>query len=178
MTMSNRVAVLNDGGIEQISPPKELFKYPENIFVGQFIGSHGMNVLEVDLLEFTEDTISVGLGGNTVEMAFDEVHAEPSGDTVKLGFRPERTFLNRPESEGRIIDGSVTLLESFGEETVASVDTEQGEINAVISSETEVGEGDSVSVSLDRSRGHVFSDTTGEILVHAIEKPKLAVDSP
>lgn len=168
MTMSDRVAVLNDGRVEQISTPDRLFRYPENLFVGQFIGNYGMNTLQAELLEFGEGTVSVGVDGNTAEMEFDKVHTEPSENEVQLGFRPERTRLNQTTGGDPIITGTVSLLESFGEQTVATVDTAQGPLDAVIPSDQDINEGESVSVSFDRTRAHLFAQSAGDIVVHSV----------
>lgn len=164
MTMSDRIAVLNDGQIEQFGTPNEIFKYPENEFVGQFIGNYGMNVLTADVVEFTDEDATLVLDDREFVLQFDERHGTMPSDRVRLGFRPERTSLDG--SENAILSGEITLLETFGEETVATIDTDIGTINAVIPSEANFTEDQSIEISIDRTRAHLFDYETGEVIAH------------
>ena len=96
LTMSNRIAVFNDGVIQQLAPPEGLYEAPENEFVAQFIGEN--NRLRGRLEEVSEDSCAVRVEGG------DLVHALPvnvdSKDSVTtLSLRPERVTVRPPEGE-------------------------------------------------------------------------------
>jgi multiple sugar transport system ATP-binding protein len=79
MTMGDRVAVLNDGALQQCGPPRELYRDPANVFVAGFIGSPAMNLFTLPIIDG-----SVALG--------DWVIPVPRGITgpdVVVGIRPE-----------------------------------------------------------------------------------------
>ena len=99
MTMGDRIAVMNDGVLEQVGTPEELYERPANRFVAGFIGSPAMSFLEPDA------AASLGL---------------PRTDAV-VGVRPEHA---RRWREGLIgpLDGTVAFVEALGRETFLGVD--------------------------------------------------------
>lgn len=170
MTMSDRVAVLNDGQIEQFAPPEDLFKRPNNVFVGQFIGNHGMNVLDAEVRNSDGRGPTVTVENYEPDLIFgDDAPTIPSGD-VRLGFRPENTAV---KSSGDGIPGRIRLLETFGEQTLATIDLDVGRdepINAVIDIDKNFEEGEQVKVTIDRTRTHLFDAESGETIAHTDKK--------
>lgn len=82
MTLGDRVAVLRDGVLQQVAPPRELYDRPANLFVAGFIGSPPMN-----LLELAVDDGAVQLGG--VALPLPAAVPTASVASVVLGVRPE-----------------------------------------------------------------------------------------
>jgi ABC-type sugar transport system ATPase subunit len=89
MTMANRVAVMNEGALQQLGPPQEVYDRPANVFVAQFIGSPPMNVLP--------GPAAAGLGIGSAE--------------VHVGVRPEHLSIGNTG-----IPAHVRVLESLGHE--------------------------------------------------------------
>jgi len=83
MTMGDRVAVLSDGVLQQCASPREMYDRPANLFVAGFLGSPGMNLLELPVVDG-----GVRLGDTTVAVA-RETLAEAGSSQVTLGVRPE-----------------------------------------------------------------------------------------
>jgi multiple sugar transport system ATP-binding protein len=164
MTMSDYIAVMNDGQIEQFASPNEIFYRPNNLFVGQFIGQHGMNVVDAEI-ETTDSGVDVSVGAYHPELRVDEETGQLSTGAIKLGFRPENTLLEEGGTEG--ITGTVQLIETFGEEAVVTVDIGRSEpLLAVIDSSRSISKGASVGVQIGRN-AHLFDPTTGDVLAHA-----------
>lgn len=91
MTMSSRVAVFDDGIIQQLSTPDVLYEKPENAFVAQFIGEN--NRLSGKVIEISGDKCTVELdSGGTVKALKVNVHT--IGDRTSMSLRPERVTLN------------------------------------------------------------------------------------
>ncbi len=87
LTMSDRVAVFNDGRIQQLAPPDELYEAPQNSFVAQFIGEN--NALEGVVTEIKGDLCKVQLdSGETIDAA--AVNVAKVGDRTRVSIRPER----------------------------------------------------------------------------------------
>src|SRR5438067_9797829 len=89
MTMGDRVAVMRKGQLQQVAPPQELYDRPVNLFVGGFIGSPAMNMLE-STLDQQNGTMVAQLGSQTVGLGEETVAAHPAlrgytGKTVVLG---------------------------------------------------------------------------------------------
>jgi putative spermidine/putrescine transport system ATP-binding protein len=87
LTMSDRVAVFDDGRIQQLAPPDELYESPENSFVAQFIGEN--NTLEGTIKEIGEDICLVQLDDGELIDA-KPVNVSKVGDRTTISIRPER----------------------------------------------------------------------------------------
>jgi multiple sugar transport system ATP-binding protein len=124
MTMGDRIAVLNEGAIQQIAAPLELYNHPANRFVAEFIGSPPMNFIEMNVKD------ALHLHCKTFELSLPEQWGETLksyvGQSVTLGIRPEHLSLN---SEGpNSLPVQVALVEALGHETCLSCvfDAEDG----------------------------------------------------
>jgi multiple sugar transport system ATP-binding protein len=84
MTLGDRVAVLLDGVLQQIDTPQALFDHPANVFVGAFIGSPSMNLVEARVT----DARTLEFGGFTLPVPEGREHGAAVGGTVLLGIRP------------------------------------------------------------------------------------------
>ena len=93
LTMSNRVAVFDDGIIQQLAPPDELYERPDNAFVAQFIGEN--NTLVGDIKEAKGDAVTVDVNGSIITAL--NVNTEGVGKKTTLSIRPERVALNPDE---------------------------------------------------------------------------------
>ncbi len=96
LTMSDRVAVFDDGRIQQLAPPDELYEQPENSFVAQFIGEN--NTLEGVVQEISGDTCIVKLDSGEVIDALP-VNVSKVGERTKVSIRPERVEIGRDRLE-------------------------------------------------------------------------------
>jgi len=124
MTMGDRVAVMRKGELQQVAPPQVLYDRPVNLFVGGFIGSPAMNMLEATVTR-SNGTVSLALGGSqSLELDPAALAARPAlagydGRPVILGIRPESleevSVAGNPP-EGRRLHGRVELREALGSE--------------------------------------------------------------
>ena len=92
LTMSDRVAVFNDGRIQQLAPPDQLYEEPQNSFVAQFIGEN--NTLEGVITEISGTTCTVRLDGGELISA-RPVNVTEVGQRTKVSIRPERVEMNK-----------------------------------------------------------------------------------
>jgi multiple sugar transport system ATP-binding protein len=123
MTMGDRVAVMRRGQLQQIAPPQELYDRPINLFVGGFIGSPAMNLLEAKL-ERANGGIDVAIGDQRLRLDEELVAARPGlkgyeGRSVVLGVRPEQledAEIARDIPSERHLRGEVELREALGSE--------------------------------------------------------------
>ena len=91
LTMSDRIAVFNDGRIQQLAPPEDLYERPENGFVAQFIGEN--NTLEGTVETIGQGNCTVRLGDGSVIDALP-VNVSRAGERTLLSIRPERAEFN------------------------------------------------------------------------------------
>jgi multiple sugar transport system ATP-binding protein len=152
MTLGHRVAVMNEGRLQQLGPPRELYDQPANTFVAGFIGSPSMNLCTLPV-----ENGSVSLGGTRVE-----VGANGRGELV-LGFRPESLEL---ASEG--VPAEVEVVEEIGADAYVFCVAELpgGETKLVARTETRGApeRGARVVLKPKPDEAHIFDPATGERL--------------
>jgi spermidine/putrescine transport system ATP-binding protein len=99
MTMSDRLAVMRAGKIEQVGPPEDVYENPQTEYVASFLGAS--NLLEGDLKEQTDGVWTVLLaGGDVVRVPSDRAPFD-TGTAVKVGVRPEKITIG-PENDGQL----------------------------------------------------------------------------
>jgi len=90
LTMSNRIAVFNDGKVQQLSSPDKLYEEPVNSFVAEFIGEN--NTFEGEILEISKDICKVKLSNG--EILANPISVKSKGEKTKVSIRPERALIN------------------------------------------------------------------------------------
>ncbi|WP_424005355.1 ABC transporter ATP-binding protein (plasmid) [Haloarcula salina] len=177
MTMSDRIAIINDGRLQQCSPPLECYNRPVNTFVAQFIGSPSMNLFDG---EVAGDALDVG----DFSVAYDTTGTPlADGDRVTLGVRPEDIYLADDADDiahpSTPVTVSVDVLEPVGDQTyaylLAETDGETTELLMSIDPDKSISEDDTVEVVFSRDDVHVF-DGAGDAVVHSLVDPSAAAD--
>ena len=125
MTMGDRVAVMRKGELQQVAPPQELYEHPVNLFVGGFIGSPAMNILEATV-ERSDGSLALRMGSQQVELDEACLANRPAlkryeGRPIVLGIRPEDledASLAGDIPPARCLRGKVVLTEALGAEVM------------------------------------------------------------
>jgi multiple sugar transport system ATP-binding protein len=131
MTMGNRVAVMRKGELQQVDEPQTLYDRPVNLFVGGFIGSPAMNMLEATL-EQSNGTLTAVAGSQRIHLDDETLGARPGlrdyvGRRVILGIRPEDiedAKLSSDTPAERRLRGRVELREALGSEIMVHFRTD------------------------------------------------------
>jgi multiple sugar transport system ATP-binding protein len=126
MTMGDRVAVMRKGELQQVADPQTLYDKPVNLFVGGFIGSPAMNMLEAKLEE-TNGQLVVAVGSQRIVLGEETLSARPAlrsygSRPVVLGIRPEDledAALAPNVPADRHLKGTIVLTEALGSEIMA-----------------------------------------------------------
>jgi multiple sugar transport system ATP-binding protein len=134
MTMGDRVAVMRKGELQQVADPQTLYDHPVNLFVGGFIGSPAMNMIEATLAS-SNGGVSATVGNQVIELPGETVAARPAlrqfdGQTVVLGIRPEDledVALATDALDNHRLRGQATLTEALGSEIMVhfTIDAKQ-----------------------------------------------------
>ena len=146
MSMAQRVAVMNEGRLEQVAPPLEIYHAPATLFTAAFVGSPPINRLRGRVEGHGAREAFVG--SVTVP-----VTSTVTGDAT-LGVRPEHVRLT---GDGEGVSAHVTLIEPLGPETLVHVRLADGiELTSRVTGQTTVTEGSSVHVVFDVPHTLVF----------------------
>jgi multiple sugar transport system ATP-binding protein len=167
MTMADRIVILNDGRLQQVGAPKEVYYEPNNRFVADFIGSPSMNFLDVELRRdgdgsgtLVGDAMSYGVSDGLVGK-LDE------GDSdLVLGVRPENVRIEAGASPERSFEATVDVVEVIGSDNFIYLDLGGSEFRIRTPSEIEPEEGGTVTLTFDEDDLHLFDARTGDALVH------------
>lgn len=162
MTMGDRIAVLNEGELQQVGTPLECYHQPANQFVAGFIGSPSMNLLDVQLRNeiFEHESFAYELSEKTI----GELEST-SGEYV-LGIRPEDIQLAN-EDHQNAIEATVNVVEPLGDVAHVNIDIGPKTYTATIDGTPQYQPGETISVRFPEEQIHVFDAKTGVALKNA-----------
>lgn len=170
MTMGDRIAVLNDGYLEQIDTPFNVYEYPATKFVAEFIGSPQMNVFSTELT-MSELGSTVKLNDQKVRLAHGVTsrlgpQMNQQTQTVYAGIRPE-AFQVVDEVDEDTVSVVVENVENMGRDTYISVSIAErtSPIIARIPSDMTVNTGDTIQLKADGNKWHIFDQETERSLL-------------
>ena len=132
MTLADRIVILNQGNIEQVGTPEEIYSDPANIFVAQFIGTPKMNILEIDEKDIKSEKIIKVLGN---ELTIKNVKLEKRKHFI--GIRPEHLKISN-ETKFKF-SPEIDIIENLGNEKIVYMKKDNHQLSAKISSGTEIG---------------------------------------
>lgn len=143
LTFADKVVVMHDGRVVQMGTPEELFETPQHTFVGYFIGSPGMNLLDAEVV------------GNRARVAGHEItlgadYGRPQG-RVQIGIRPEYTLLS---DEG--LPASVERIEDVGRHRIIRARLAGAPVNLIAPEGMGVPQGSRISFA--RQKINVYAD--------------------
>ncbi|WP_394352070.1 ABC transporter ATP-binding protein [Haloplanus rallus] len=175
MTMGDRVAVMNEGKIQQLAPPKEVYQRPANRFVAEFIGSPSMNLLTGSLASGTFDA---DVGDVSVRIP-DELADAATVDPLTLGIRPESVqIVDSPDDY--TFEAVVDVVELMGNVQIVHIDLGGAEFLAEVDPDLPVEQGDSLLVRLPPGKIDLFDGVSPESprVERAAERDRSAPATP
>lgn len=162
MTLADRIVVMNDGAIEQVGTPMDLFLNPVNTFVAGFIGSPPMNQVRAEV-SGSSDAPVAKIGDQLLPLPASSDVADRIGANVTVGIRPEHAQVHSLGDSPLKVE--LELVETLGSE--ALLHTKLADTPFIIKTETEehfstLDEVSAFSVSPNRIK--VFDIDTGRVL--------------
>ena len=148
MTLADRVVVMNQGKIQQVGSPSEIYENPSNTFVAGFIGTPAMNLIKGNLNNGTFNTDGISIKGLSKD----------KNEDVILGFRAEDAKVVLEKSE---LSAKVYSFELLGDATMVTVKTNNQLISIKANKDYRVQIGDIVDVSIPLNKCHLFDINSG-----------------
>jgi multiple sugar transport system ATP-binding protein len=155
MTLGDRIVVFNQGVVEQVGRPLELYQEPANQFVGGFLGSPKMNFIPCAITERNAESIALKVGRNALTLS-GRVEGQPEND-VLLGVRPEHLDIAR---DGAGIVAKVDLLEHLGDTTIVYASLPGSDQLVTVKTAAQLGAlgpGDAITLLPHAGACHLFS---------------------
>jgi len=154
MTMGDRIAVMKDGVLQQVAPPREIYDNPANMYVAGFIGSPTMNFIPVTLQ-----------GTSAKASGFDiELPTAPGVERGVLGIRPE-ALTEHPRDGHSGMDLKVEVTEVLGADQFVYGTVGGDAITARVDPNLKVSPGDRIRLGIDMRRLHLFDGPTGKAIL-------------
>jgi len=168
MTLGDRVCVMNDGHIEQVGPPIEVYDYPRTRFVAGFIGTPPMNFLPGKLLDQGGRPAFQGDGYELhLPERLGDLLGSHAGKEVELGIRPENFIDQGPDTpDRRHVPGTVQIVEALGNEQLIYVKVGSSTAISRRDAHVAVRPGDPQRLVPDPNKIHLFDVETGRNLLH------------
>ena len=142
MTLADRIVVINQGVIEQVGTPIELYNSPKNQFVAEFIGSPKMNMINIQNGE-----------------KFDLINLNPPSEASKIGIRPEH--LSLANNGTHKLKGTVRHIENLGEHLLCYINLEKdNEITAKLDVNSDIKINEKINLDWHQDHQHFF-DSSG-----------------
>ncbi|CAN5458002.1 ABC transporter ATP-binding protein [soil metagenome] len=167
MTMGDRIAVMNQGLLQQVGPPQQLYDHPVNQFVAGFIGSPSMNFVPVDLQAEGGQTT---LRNAAMELPLPErLRSALNGQTQLIaGFRPEHMEIGATDGRNAAqVRANCDVVEFLGNEELLHLRVGENDMIALVGSSHRVRTGDVLDMHVPLEKVHLFDPQTG-----------LALDAP
>lgn len=172
LAMSDRIAVMNFGDLQQFGTPDELYNHPQNLFVAKFIGEPPMNLIPCSLQRKDAQVCLLKENGDSgFRLILGEADAQRvipefrDGD-VMLGVRPLDIALADPDSKNRVA-GIVVNFEPGCEHSIIEVNVAGVDVLVQCSPDIHLNEGDTIDLDLISTRLHLFdADTENSVLAN------------
>jgi multiple sugar transport system ATP-binding protein len=161
MSMADKIAVMNEGIIEQLATPREIYDRPASVFVADFIGSPPMNFLSL--------RAALPVGADTVEIegarfAVPALREAVSERDLLLGARPEHLRF----SEASPLRGEVFGVEYLGTTQIVTLMTRSGRVKARLPADVPARIGETVGLALRPEKLSLFDKASGKALRTAL----------
>jgi multiple sugar transport system ATP-binding protein len=175
MTMGTRIAVMNNGELQQVGPPQQLYEHPVNRFVAGFIGSPAMNFIPVTL-EGGGDGASLKHADFTLPVPdrYRSLMGATTGRSLVAGFRPEHMEIGEIGDKAARIRATVDVVEFLGNEELLHVRVAEEDFVAIVDASHRVKPGDVVEMSIPLDKLHLYDAETGA----ALDAPRKKEEQP
>ena len=160
ISMSDRIAVLHEGKIQQVGKPTDIFNKPDNVFTAGFFGSPPMSFLKCSVEKPSKGTLL-----RTTDLALDvtSLAKQLTGfQSVKMGVRPQNVKIDK---NGSGFQFKVVAIETLGSKSVLTFEVGQDILLSVVPASWGIKSGDSVNVSIDAGKIYIFDEQTNRVIV-------------
>lgn len=169
MTMGDRIVVMNDGVIQQVGSPLELYNNPANRFVAGFIGSPAMNFIPCRIIE---ETARLYIDADGIKIPLSDSKASrvksSSAEEFVFGIRPEdisrKGFEEESSVQSETINARINVIETLGKETHLDLSIGENLMTAIVRPDTPVGLDEQIDLVFNMEKIHLFKTADGEAI--------------
>jgi multiple sugar transport system ATP-binding protein len=166
MTMGDRISVMNNGLLQQVGPPQELYDRPVNKFVAGFIGSPAMNFIPATVeREGDRAVLRSGEMTMTIPDRFREAVGATTGRQITLGIRPEHFEIGAETGQNAAtLRAKTDVVEFLGNEELLHMRLNDLDLVAIVEAQHHIRPGDIVDFMVPLNKVHLFDEENGSAL--------------
>ncbi len=159
LSLADQMAILNEGKIEQVGSPIEIYQRPANVFVARFVGDPPMNILHSEVKG--EEVNLFGLAKLPLPASIrSKLSAAEIENQVLLGVRPRDIKLVSPSSSEALLHGQVKYVQVLGETSILTVTLDSHEVRVKMNTQDAPNRGESVGLNFTAEDCHFFDPRT------------------
>ncbi len=174
LSMGDRIAILNEGVLQQIDDPETIYRFPEHMFAATMLGNPPMNFIDCS---FKMENHKISLRHEMFAALIDNpdltsaITSKVDGADIVIGIRPEdiAIYLDRPDRDD-LIETEIFVSEPLGNETIVDIKLGNEIIKALAEPDFPGIRGNKIWIAFDRTKFHLFHNKTGECFFHASDE--------
>ena len=163
MTMGDKIAILNEGVLQQTGTPDGIYFHPSNTFVAGFIGSPPTNFFDCHLTK--GDTLDSGEFIYHLSKDLAKAAREGTSDKLVLGVRPQDTIVYKDTRKRGLIKAVLDVIEPLGDMIILDLKVGDYLVKAVVGPDFKAELGDEFWIAFPPKKIHIFDKKTGNCLV-------------
>ncbi|MCM3766806.1 ABC transporter ATP-binding protein [Neobacillus niacini] len=164
MSISDHVLLMKDGRMQQYSAPQDMYDYPKNKFVAQFLGNPPINIFPAKL---SDDLQTIVLQDTRETLQLEAPISDPAamnGD-YELGIRPEDFYIETDSVKAGLKVETIRV-ERIGRDNLLNAKLGQINLRAIISPDVKINKGDMITLGIRPGRARLFDSSSGHNLLH------------
>ena len=176
--MGDRIAVMNNGILQQVDDPERIYRLPNNMFVATILGSPPMNFLRCSIKEENGNLLiqhkSFKLS-TADSKCIDMVRSSAVTTAVVLGLRPEDITIHPDHPKEDSIPAEIYVTEPLGNETIVDIKLGDNVIKVLSEPDFAGKSGQRVWITINETKLHLFHDESHECIFYATDKSTFSI---
>jgi multiple sugar transport system ATP-binding protein len=161
MSMADRIAILNDGHLQQVDTPENIYDHPANLFVAGFVGSPRMNLLDCQFDETARMLVAEDWRLPLPAVQLEKLNGNAKGKSLVFGIRPEDIDLLPAVTAESDLAAQVFVTEPLGDRTIVDMQIGKASVKVKAEPEFNASSGEGLALRFDPQRVHLFDKSTG-----------------
>jgi multiple sugar transport system ATP-binding protein len=179
LSMGDRIAVLNEGVLQQVDDPSTIYRSPNNMFVATILGNPPMNFLQCSLNRVNGSVI---LEHQAFKLKSDNkdvislLQTGKNSGSVVLGLRPEDIHIHKEKPKERSVQAQIYVIEPLGNETIVDIEIGGNVIKVLAESDFSGTSNQDVWITFNNHKLHLFDEKSQECVYHASDKTSFNIE--
>jgi len=180
LSMADRIAILDEGVLQQLGSPGEVYRYPENTSVARVLGNPSMNFVTCKIkvnkeIHLEHEAFSLSAKKKVLSVLEDAVNTDKE---IILGIRPEDITISFEKSDERFIPAEIYVTEPLGNKTIVDVKLGNDIIKVIDKPSFKGTPGQEIWIDIREPKLHLFESRTGKCVFHATDDAQLRRSLP